>query len=112
MIHLITFPFFYLREIIAGALRIARDVLSPNPRFRPILLHVPVDLPSDSHRLILAALVSMTPGILSVDQSNDGRVLYVHSLYGGENPASEIRHIQEKYASRVASLRIPFIRHA
>lgn len=109
---LLIFPFFYIYEIAAGALRIAKDVLSPEPRLRPVLLRVPVDLPSDVHRLALAALVSMTPGTLSVDEADDGRTLLVHSLYGGDDPEGEIRHILEKYAARVASIRLPFVRHA
>ncbi|MEM9237152.1 MAG: Na+/H+ antiporter subunit E [Verrucomicrobiota bacterium] len=109
---LLFFPFFYVFEIAAGALRIARDVLAPHPRLRPVLLRVPVDLPSDVHRLILAALVAMTPGTLSVDEVDEGRTLLVHSLYGGDDPEGEIRHIQEKYAALVGSIRLPFVRHA
>jgi multicomponent Na+:H+ antiporter subunit E len=109
---LLIFPFFYIYEIVLGALRIARDVLSPRPRLRPVLLRVPVDLPGDVHRLALAALVSMTPGTLSVEEADDGRTLVVHSLYGADDPEAEIRHIQEKYAARVASIRLPFLRHA
>lgn len=109
---LLVFPFFYIREIAAGALRISRDVLSRKPKLRPVLLHVPVDLPSNVHRLMLAALVSMTPGTISVDETDGGRTLLVHSLYGAEDPEKEIRHIQEKFAALVASIRLPFIRHA
>ncbi|MCU0796775.1 MAG: Na+/H+ antiporter subunit E [Akkermansiaceae bacterium] len=108
---LLIFPFFYLYEVIAGALRVSRDVLSPRPQLRPVLLRVPVDLPSAGHRLMLAALVTMTPGTLSVAETEDGRELLVHSLYGAEDPEKEIRHIQEKYATMVGSLRLPFTRH-
>ena len=108
---LLFFPFFYLYEIAAGALRVTRDVLSPVPRLRPVLLRVPVDLPGPLHRLVLAALVTMTPGTLSVDEAEGGRVLLVHSLYGGDDPEREIRHIQEKYAALVGSIRLPFTRH-
>lgn len=109
---LLFFPFFYVFEIALGALRIARDVLAPHPKLSPIMLRVPIDLPSDVHRLALAALVSMTPGTLSVDEADDGRTLLVHSLYGGDDPEAEIRHIQEKYAALVGSIRLPFTRHA
>lgn len=112
MKELLIFPFFYVYEIAAGALRISKDVLSPHPRLRPVMLHVPIDLPSDAHRLTLAVLVSMTPGTISVEQEDDGRTLLVHSLYGGDDPEAEIRHIQESYAARVASLRLPFRRNA
>jgi multicomponent Na+:H+ antiporter subunit E len=112
MKELLIFPFFYLYEVVSGALRVARDVLSPRPRLNPVLLRVPVDLPGPGHRLLLAALVTMTPGTLSVAETDDGRELLVHSLYGGGDPEAEIRHIQEKYATFVGAIRLPFKSHA
>lgn len=109
---LLLFPFFYVYEIAAGALRIARDVLSVSPRLRPVVLHVPVDLPSPVHRLALASLISMTPGTISIDEEDGGRILLVHSLYGNDDPEAEIRHIQQRYATLIGSIRLPFIRHA
>lgn len=112
MIALLIFPFFYIYEIFVGAMRVSRDVLSPRPKLSPVLLRVPVDLPSGVHRLVLASLITMTPGTLSVDEIDGGRALLVHSLYGGEDPDAEIRHIQEKYASRVACIWLPFCKYA
>lgn len=112
MKELLIFPFFYLKEVATGALRIAKDVLSPKTTLHPVLLRVPINLPSDGHRFALAALVTMTPGTLSVDEEDDGRVLVVHSLYGGRDPEAEIRHIQDRYASFVGRIRNPFHRHA
>jgi multicomponent Na+:H+ antiporter subunit E len=106
MKSLLIFPFFYLHAIITGALRIAWDVLSPKPNLHPVLLRVPVDLRSVRQRLLLANLVSMTPGTLSVDEEDDGRILVVHSLYGGEDPDAEMREIKERYERVVARLPI------
>ena len=106
MKHLLIFPFFYLMEIVLGALRIAKDVIAPKPELHPVMLKVPVDLKSDLQRLLLANLVSMTPGTLSVGEENDGRTLIVHSLYGGEDPEKELQHIKDHYESVVARLPI------
>jgi len=103
---LLIFPFFYLREITAGALRIAKDVLSPKPELDPVMLRVPVSLKSDWQRLLLANLVSMTPGTLSVGEEEGGSILIVHSLYGGADPAAELSHIKDRYESVVARLPI------
>lgn len=105
MKDLLLFPFFYLREIVAGALRVARDVLSPRPRIDPVILRVPVELSSPRQRLLLACLVSMTPGSISVGEADGGRTLLVHSLYGGADPAAARHEIQDRYESVVA--RIP-----
>ncbi|MFK7911907.1 MAG: Na+/H+ antiporter subunit E [Akkermansiaceae bacterium] len=106
MKHLIIFPFFYLMEIVLGALRIAKDVVSPKPDLHPVMLRVPIDLKSDLQRLLLANLVSMTPGTLSVAEENDGGILVVHSLYGGADPESELKHIKDRYETIVARLPI------
>ncbi len=102
---LLVFPFFYLREIVAGALRVACDVLSPQPRIDPVILRVPVGLTSPGQRLLLACLVSMTPGSISIGEADDGRTLLVHSLYGGADPAAARREIKDRYESFAA--RIP-----
>lgn len=103
---LLLFPFFYLWAIISGALRIAKDVLAPKPDLHPVLLRIPLGLKSHRQRLLLANLVSMTPGTLSVDEEDEGRVLVVHSLYGGLDPKGEIREIKDRYESVVAKLPI------
>jgi multicomponent Na+:H+ antiporter subunit E len=103
---LLIFPFFYLRAIVSGALWISWDVLTPASKMKPVLLRVPLDIRSPRQRLLLANLVSMTPGTLSVDEEDDGRTLVVHSLYGGADPAAELREIKERYESVVAKLPI------
>lgn len=105
MIALILFPFYYLYEIAAGALRIARDIVAPHPKLNPIILHVPLDISSPRQRLLLANLISMTPGTVSVDETDDD-ILIVHSLYGGQDPDAEIQQIKQRFESFVA--KIPF----
>jgi multicomponent Na+:H+ antiporter subunit E len=91
------FPFLYFRDILVGSLRIARDVFAPRPDLRPVILRVPVTLTSPVKRFILANLISMTPGTVSVAEEKDGRVLVVHSLYGADDPDALIRDLQETY---------------
>lgn len=101
---ILLFPFLYLSDVVLGALRVARDVLRPTPRLKPVLLHVPVSLTSPTRRYILASLVSMTPGTISITEKNGGRTLLVHSLYGGDDPEAAIREIQARYESFLAQL--------
>jgi len=101
---ILLFPFLYLSDVVFGALRVAWDVLRPVPRLSPILLYVPVSLTSPTKRFILASLVSMTPGTISIAEQNGGRTLLVHSLYGGDDPEAAILEIQERYESFLAQL--------
>ncbi|MEM6910293.1 MAG: Na+/H+ antiporter subunit E [Verrucomicrobiota bacterium] len=104
MIALLVFPFYYLWAVVSGSLRIARDVLSPHPRIAPVLVKVPLSLPSSRQRLLLAYLITMTPGTLSVDE-RDGCLL-IHSLYDAENPQDLVDEILKRYQPVVA--RLPF----
>lgn len=106
MLALLIFPFFYIYEIVLGALRIAWDVVSPKPKLAPVILRIPVNLKNGRQRLLLANLVSMTPGTLSVGEEDNGNILIVHSLYGGEDPEAELNHIKTHYESVVARLPI------
>lgn len=103
MIALLFFPFYYVYEIAAGALRIARDIVTPHPKLNPVFLRVPLDITSPRQRLLLANLISMTPGTVSVDETRDD-ILLVHSLYGGADPEGEIRQIKSRFESFVAKL--------
>lgn len=101
---ILLFPLLYLRDIAAGAIRVARDILSPNPNLNPVILRVPVSLTSPTKRFILANLVSMTPGTVSVAEEDEGRILVVHSLYGADSPDKLIREIQKNYERFLAEL--------
>ena len=87
-----------------GALRVARDVLSPHPNFHPIILRVPVTLTSPIKRFFLANLISMTPGTVTVGEEEEGKILVVHSLYGAEDPDALIREIQQNNERFLAQL--------
>lgn len=106
MITLLIFPFYYLKEIVLGALYVGYDVLTPRSRINPVLLRVPIDLESPRKRLLLASLITMTPGTLSVDEVDEGRTLLVHSLYGGSDPEGTLAEIKERYEKLVARLPI------
>lgn len=104
MIALLTFPFIYARDVLLGGIRVAHDVLSPRPNLHPTILRIPVSLTSKNKRFVLANMISMTPGTISVAEEDDGRTLIVHSLYGGLNPDEVISDIQKRYEGFLAKL--------
>ena len=72
----------FVYELLASALRVARLVLTPdvNERLRPAIVAVPLTVKSDIEITLLANLITLTPGTLSIDVSDDRSVLYVHAL--------------------------------
>ncbi|MDQ8189825.1 Na+/H+ antiporter subunit E [Roseibacillus persicicus] len=106
MKSLLIFPLFYLKEVLTGSLLVARDVLFPRQRIAPVLLNVPLQSLTPRQRLLLACLISMTPGTISVAEEEGGRTMNVHSLYGANDPQPVIDHLKSRYESIVAKLPI------
>ncbi len=70
----------FVREFAASVLRVARLVLSPRLAIRPGLFVFPLTLTSDFQITLLANLITLTPGTLTVDVSDDRRSLLVHAI--------------------------------
>lgn len=85
-------------ELLVSSLRVAWDVLTPRNRSRPGIIAVPMDAKSDLELTLLANLISLTPGTLSLDVSEDRRVLYVHAMFvdSREGVVNDIKSGMEK----------------
>jgi len=94
---------FYLKELLLANLRVAHDALTPTHHMRPAILAVPLQARTDFEILLLADLISMTPGSLSLEVSPDRRTLYVHVMYAVD-PDGIRHHIQTSLERRVLDL--------
>jgi multicomponent Na+:H+ antiporter subunit E len=92
--------FYFLWELVVSNVRVAIEVLSPRYRMRPGVVGVRLDARTDLEITLLANLITLTPGTMSVDISEDRRVLYVHALYVDDRDAFE-RSIKDGFERRV-----------
>jgi multicomponent Na+:H+ antiporter subunit E len=76
----LVFILFFLWELLLANLRVAVIVLSPRLRVRPGIVAIQLDAVTPGEITLLANLITLTPGTLSLDVSTDRRVLYVHGL--------------------------------
>lgn len=72
---------YFVVELFKSNIRVAYEVITPHFNMRPAIIAVPLDIQSDIEITLLANLITLTPGTLSLDVSSDKRVLYVHSMY-------------------------------
>ena len=72
---------FFGWELVLSNLRVAADVLRPRLRVKPAVVAIPLDDDTNVEITLLANLITLTPGTLSLDVSDDRRVLYVHSIH-------------------------------
>ena len=56
-------------------------MITPGQRSRPAIVAVPLDIEDPLQITVLANLISLTPGTLSLDVSPDGKTLYVHDMF-------------------------------
>ena len=85
------FVLFYLGQMILSNLRVAHDVMTPTHYMKPGVIAVPLDARTDAEITLLANLITLTPGTLSLDLSADRRVLYVHAMYIDRGDADAAR---------------------
>lgn len=91
---------FFVKELVVANLRVAYDVLTPGLRARPGILAVPLDVETDEEATLLANLVSLTPGTISLDVSPDRRTLFVHAMYA-DDPEQVKQDIKQGFERRV-----------
>lgn len=85
-----------LRDIVVSNLQVARLILGPQSRIHPSFLWVPLDIRNTHGITALASIITMTPGTLSCDLSDDGRHLLVHCL-NLDDAAATIAQIKQSY---------------
>lgn len=87
-------------ELWRSGVRVARLVLRPRLALRPALIAYPLGVTSDAEITLLANLITLTPGTLSVDVSDDRRLLFIHVLDLADRAAAE-RAIREGFEARI-----------
>jgi len=94
----IGFFFYFIKELIVANLKVAFDILTPKDYMQPGIVAVPLDAETDMEITLLANLITLTPGTLSLDVSTDKKVLYIHTLYldNTEKFRLEIKNGMEK----------------
>jgi multicomponent Na+:H+ antiporter subunit E len=99
----IRFILFFIKELVESTLRVAYDVVTPAAHRRPGVIGIPLGARSDVEIVVLATLVTLTPGTLGLDVSEDKKMLYIHTMFA-ENPDEVRKHIKEGYETRVLDL--------
>lgn len=99
----------FLRELVISALQVARYTIQPTLDIRPAIIEYPLDVQTGREITVLANLISLTPGTLSLDVSPDCNYLYVHAISveteDGSEVISDIKGSLEKHVGRALGAR-------
>ena len=70
----------FIRELLMSAVKVAWLVVQPRLNIRPAIIAYPLTVTTDLQITLLANMITLTPGTLSVDVSADRKTLYVHAI--------------------------------
>lgn len=77
----IGFILYFLYDIIVANIQVAYDVITPKYFFTPGIICYPLDATSDMEINLLSTIISLSPGTLVLDISEDKKSLYIHVMY-------------------------------
>ncbi|MCF1472918.1 MULTISPECIES: Na+/H+ antiporter subunit E [Rhizobium/Agrobacterium group] len=90
----------FLSELAKSAWKVTIMVLSPGLDIKPGIFAFPLSVERDFEITLLANLITLTPGTLSVDVSEDRKILYVHAL-DCSDPDAARRDIAEGFERKI-----------
>ncbi|NJN06193.1 MAG: monovalent cation/H+ antiporter subunit E [Rhodobacteraceae bacterium] len=86
----------FLRDVVVANVEVARRILGPEAAIHSRFVWMPLTIESQQGKAVLAAMVTMTPGTLSVDITEDGHWLLVHA-FNLDDEQALIAEIRQRY---------------
>jgi multicomponent K+:H+ antiporter subunit E len=90
-------------DIVIANLQVAVLIIGPERRLRPAFVRIPLDGTDPVGTAVLAGIITLTPGTLSVDTIDDGRTLLVHALDVADEDAL-VAAIKERYEAPLRAI--------
>ncbi|SRR5690554_3828454 len=78
---IIAFIFYFLGEMIKANFQVAYDVITPKYFFKPGIVRFPLTATSDLEINLISMFISLTPGTILLDVSDDKKWIFIHVMY-------------------------------
>lgn len=88
LLRCVRFLAYFLTIMVKANVQVAREVLTPGYGMTPRVLAYDVSDLNEVRTATLANAITLTPGTLSADISEDGRTLYIHAMYAADREAA------------------------
>lgn len=75
------FVFYFVYKMLLANLQVAYDVVTPKYFFKPGIVKYPLDAVTDVEINLLSTIISLTPGTLILDVSEDKKSIFIHVMY-------------------------------
>lgn len=77
----------FLYELVVSSIQVIWDVLTPNHKARPGIIAMPLDAKGEMEILLVTNLISLTPGTLSLDVTEEQDTLLIHAMFADDPDA-------------------------
>ncbi|KAJ29774.1 Na+/H+ antiporter subunit E [Rhodobacteraceae bacterium R_SAG8] len=103
-VKLLGYLIMVMWDILVANVVVAMIVLfKSNKNMRPAWVVIPLELRTPEAITMLAGTITLTPGTVSADVSEDGKALLVHAL-DAENPDAVRDDIKQRYERRLKEI--------
>lgn len=94
----------FFKELILANVHVLLLIVQPKMPIKPAIFALPTVLEKDWEITLLSSLITLTPGTLVIDVSDDSKTLYIHALdYGDADEAIDsIKNTFEKAIQEVS----------
>ena len=72
--------FIFLKELILSNIAVSKVVMKRSLNIQPAIFALPTELKKEWEITVFAMLITLTPGTLVLDVSDDKSTLYIHAL--------------------------------
>lgn len=101
---MMTYSLMVMWDIMVANIEVAWIVISvPNSKLKPAWVVVPLDLRQPEAITLLAGTITLTPGTVSADLSDEGHSLLVHVLHT-DDPDGIVTDIKTRYERRLKEI--------
>lgn len=94
----------FVKEMVLSALQVIGYVFQPSLSIRPAVIEYPLNVQTDREITVLANMISLTPGTLSMDVAPDRSAIYIHAITvsteDGQEVIDGIKGTLEKHVGR------------
>ncbi|MGD6817378.1 Na+/H+ antiporter subunit E [Metabacillus sp. 84] len=94
----------FIKELVLSNLSVLKIILTPTLKLTPGIFAYETDLKKDWEITVLSNLITLTPGTLVVEVSEDNKILYIHAMdiNSAEEARKDIRDSFEKAIKEVS----------
>lgn len=96
----IKLTFLFFKELTLSNISVLMLIIKPKMPIRPAIFAMPTVLEKDWEITLLSSLITLTPGTIVIDISDDNKTLYIHSI-DFDNADEAINSIRDTFEKAI-----------